>query len=87
MLKIEKKHEHFVICSPLANFLLLKLILRPAQQSEFDMPALLEQQLGIQFRIKVIFYFLVARFDALPPLFVVWDYLQGTLKIALRNEE
>jgi hypothetical protein len=40
MLKIEKKNEHFVICGPLAKFLLLKLILLPAQQSEFDMPAL-----------------------------------------------
>jgi hypothetical protein len=40
MLKIEKKHENFVICGPIAKFLLLKLILRPAQQSEFDMPDL-----------------------------------------------
>jgi hypothetical protein len=40
MLKIDKNHEHFVMCGPLAKFLLLKLILRPAQQSEFDMPAL-----------------------------------------------
>ncbi len=44
MLKIEKNHEHFVICAPLAKFLLLKLILRPAQQSEFDMPALNDQK-------------------------------------------
>jgi hypothetical protein len=40
MIKIEKNHELFVICGPLAKFLLLKLILWPAQQSEFDMPAL-----------------------------------------------
>ncbi len=37
MLKNEKNYEHFVICGPLAKFLLLKLILRSAQQSEFDM--------------------------------------------------
>jgi hypothetical protein len=37
MLKIEKNHEHFVIVGPLAKFLQLKLILRPAQQSEFGM--------------------------------------------------
>ncbi len=41
-----------------------------------------EQQFGIHFRIKAIFYFLVAGFDALPPLYVEWDYLQGTLKVA-----
>jgi hypothetical protein len=40
MLKIEKNHDYFVICGPLGKFLLLKLILWPAQQFEFDMPAL-----------------------------------------------
>jgi hypothetical protein len=40
MLKIVKNCEHFVICGPLAKFLLLKLILRPAQQFDFDMSAL-----------------------------------------------
>ncbi len=40
MLKIEKNPEYFVTCGPLAKFLLLKLIFRPAQQSQFDMPDL-----------------------------------------------
>jgi hypothetical protein len=47
MLKIEKNREHFFIYGPQqAKFLLLKLILRPAQQSEFDMPDLDSQNHG-----------------------------------------
>jgi hypothetical protein len=40
MLKIEKNFKQSVIFGPLAIFLLMKLILWPAQQSECDMPAL-----------------------------------------------
>jgi hypothetical protein len=40
MFKTEKNLEYSVICGPLTKFLLVKLILRPAQQSEFDMPDL-----------------------------------------------
>ncbi len=32
--------EYFIICGPLTKFLLIKLILWPAQQFEFDMPFL-----------------------------------------------
>ncbi len=42
---------YFIICGPLAKFLLIKLILRPAQQFEFDMPVLFEWHLIIYFRI------------------------------------
>jgi hypothetical protein len=40
MFKTEKNLEYSLICGPLIKFLLLKLILRPAQQFEFDMPGL-----------------------------------------------
>ncbi len=40
MLKTDENLEYSIICDPLTKFLLMKLILRPAQQSEFDMPAL-----------------------------------------------
>jgi hypothetical protein len=43
MLKTEKNLEHSVIWGPPTKFLIMKLILRPAQQSEFDMPALESQ--------------------------------------------
>jgi hypothetical protein len=56
MLKIEKNHEHFVICGPLAKFLLLKLILRPTQQSEFDMPDLDQQDEMIIFELLLTIF-------------------------------
>jgi hypothetical protein len=39
MFKTEKILEHSVICSPITKILPMILILRPAQQFEFDMPA------------------------------------------------
>ncbi len=38
MFKTKYNIEYFIICSPLKFFLVIKLILRPAQQFEFDMP-------------------------------------------------
>jgi hypothetical protein len=40
MFQTKKNMEYSVICDPLIKFLHMKLILRPAQQFEFDMPAL-----------------------------------------------
>ncbi len=38
--KFEKSHENFLNCGPLTFFMPLNLIVRPAQQFEFDMPTL-----------------------------------------------
>ncbi len=40
MLRAEKNLEYYFICSPVINFLLMEMILRPAHQFEFDMPGL-----------------------------------------------
>jgi hypothetical protein len=40
MFTTKYNNEYFIIFGPLANFLLIKLIFRPAQQFEFDMPAI-----------------------------------------------
>ncbi len=42
MFKTKYNIEYFILCGPLTKFLLIKLILWPAQQFEFDMPAVNE---------------------------------------------
>ncbi len=41
MFETEYNIAHFIVCGPLNFFLLIKLIMRPAQQLEFDMPGVL----------------------------------------------
>ncbi len=40
MLRAEKNLEYSFICGPLINFLPMEMILWPAHQFEFEMPAL-----------------------------------------------
>jgi hypothetical protein len=44
MLKIEKNLKDSFICGQLTKFLLIKLILRPPQQSDFDMLVLKDEE-------------------------------------------
>jgi hypothetical protein len=44
MLKIEKNLKDSFICGTLTKFFLIKLILRPSQQSEFDMLVLKDEE-------------------------------------------
>jgi hypothetical protein len=58
MLRRKYNIEYFIICGPLAKFLLIKLILQPAQQFEFDMPALGDWSWSLLITIGLVAKFL-----------------------------
>ncbi len=53
MIKTKKNIECSIVCGPLTKFLLMDLILRPALQFEFDMPALEVKAKGER---KILFF-------------------------------